>query len=107
MSIQVKYRRDTAANVAAFTGAQGEIVVDTTNNRLVVQDGVTAGGFAAAKLAEVPINPGSRIINGGMDVWNNSGSVSLPNNGQAYTAECWLVGSNSVGVPERSRTIRA
>ena len=53
MSTQVQLRRDTAANVAAFTGAQGEVVVDTANNRLVVQDGATAGGFAAAKLSEV------------------------------------------------------
>ena len=53
MSTQVQLRRDIAANVAAFTGAQGEVVVDTTNNRLVVQDGATAGGFAAAKLSEV------------------------------------------------------
>jgi hypothetical protein len=45
-------RRDSAANVAAFAGAQGECVVDTTNNRLVVQDGATPGGFAAAKLSE-------------------------------------------------------
>ena len=28
MSTQVQLRRDTAANVAAFTGAQGEVVVD-------------------------------------------------------------------------------
>jgi len=34
MSTQVQLRRDTAANIAAFTGAQGEVVVDTTNNRL-------------------------------------------------------------------------
>jgi hypothetical protein len=30
--------------------------IDTTNNRIVVQDGSTAGGWAAAKLSEVPIN---------------------------------------------------
>jgi hypothetical protein len=53
MSVQVKRRRDTAGNVAAFTGAQGEIVVDTTNNRMVLQDGLTAGGWPAAKLGEV------------------------------------------------------
>ena len=41
MSTQVQLRRDAAANVAAFIGAQGEVVVDTTNNRLVVQDGAT------------------------------------------------------------------
>ncbi len=53
MSEQLQLRRGTAANVAASTGAQGEVFVDTTNNRLVVQDGATAGGFAAAKLSEV------------------------------------------------------
>ena len=56
MSVQVKHRRDTAANIAAFTPAQGEIVVDTTNNRMIVGDGATAGGFAAAKLSEVAIS---------------------------------------------------
>jgi Major tropism determinant N-terminal domain len=49
---QVQFRRGTATQVAAFTGAQGETVVDTTNNRLVVQDGATAGGWPLAKLAD-------------------------------------------------------
>ena len=52
MTEQLQLRRGVAAQVAAFTGAAGEVVVDTTNNRLVVQDGATAGGFAAAKLVE-------------------------------------------------------
>ena len=66
MSTQVQLRRDTAANVAAFTGAQGEVVVDTTNNRLVVQDGATAGGFAAAKLSEVlTISAATLLAQGG------------------------------------------
>jgi hypothetical protein len=53
MSVQVKHRRDIAANIATFTPAQGELIVDTTNNRVLVGDGVTAGGWAAAKLSEV------------------------------------------------------
>ena len=53
MSTQVQLRRDSAANVAAFTGKPGEVVVDTTNNRLCLQDGATAGGFPAAKLSKV------------------------------------------------------
>ncbi len=52
MSVQVKLRRDTAANIATFTPAQGEAIVDLTNNRLVVGDGTTVGGTAAAKLSE-------------------------------------------------------
>jgi hypothetical protein len=53
MSVQVKHRRDTAANIATFTPAQGELIVDTTNNRVIVGDGATVGGFPAAKLSEV------------------------------------------------------
>jgi hypothetical protein len=52
-AVQVQYRRGTASQVASFTGAQGELVVDTTNNRVIVQDGATAGGFPAAKLTDV------------------------------------------------------
>ena len=49
---QVQLRRGTSSQVAAFTGAAGEVVVDTTNNRAVVHDGATAGGFALARCAE-------------------------------------------------------
>ncbi len=52
-AVQVQYRRGTASQVASFTGAQGELVIDTTNNRVIVQDGATAGGFPAAKLTDV------------------------------------------------------
>ena len=54
MSVQVKRRRDTAANIAAaLLPASGEIIVDTTNNRVLVGDGSTIGGWPAAKLSEV------------------------------------------------------
>jgi hypothetical protein len=45
MTKQVKSRRGTAAEHAAFTGAVAEITVNTTNNTVHVHDGVTAGGF--------------------------------------------------------------
>ena len=57
MSVQVKHRRDTAANIATFTPAQGEIIVDTTNNRMICGDGSVAGGYPAAKLSEIPVAP--------------------------------------------------
>lgn len=52
MSEQLQLRRGTATQVAAFTPAQGECVVDTTDNRICVGDGSTAGGWPAAKLSE-------------------------------------------------------
>ena len=56
MSEQLQLRRGTASQVAAFTGAAGEVVADMTNNRLVLNDGVTQGGAPHAKLAEVITN---------------------------------------------------
>jgi hypothetical protein len=56
LSEQLQLRRGTAAQVTAFTGAAGEVVMDTTNNRLVVNDGVTVGGAPLAKLSEVITN---------------------------------------------------
>lgn len=55
-AVQVQYRRGTASQVASFTGAQGEMVIDTTNNRVVVQDGATAGGWPAALASRVAVS---------------------------------------------------
>lgn len=44
MSTQVQYRRGSATENNAFTGALAEITVDTTNWTLRVHDGATAGG---------------------------------------------------------------
>ncbi len=52
MSEQLKLRGDTATNLASFTPAQRECVVDITNNRLCVGDGSTANGWPLAKLSE-------------------------------------------------------
>ena len=56
MSEQLQLRRGTAAQITAFTGAAGEVVMDTTNNRLVVNDGALPGGYPMAKLSEVQTN---------------------------------------------------
>jgi hypothetical protein len=44
MASQLRIRRGTTAQHSTFTGASGEITVDTTKKTLVVHDGVTAGG---------------------------------------------------------------
>lgn len=54
MTTQVQLRRGTAAEHTTFTGATGEVTVDTTDDRVVVHDGVTAGGFPMAKESEIP-----------------------------------------------------
>src|SRR5687768_5169502 len=44
MPKQVRFRRGTTAQHSAFTGADGEVTVDTTKRCLVIHDGVAAGG---------------------------------------------------------------
>lgn len=48
-NIQVQLRRGTTAQHGLFTGAQGELTVDTDKNALVLHDGSTVGGIETAK----------------------------------------------------------
>lgn len=51
MSKRIQLRRGTTAETNTFTGAVGEVTVDTTKDVPVVHDGVTVGGFPAASKA--------------------------------------------------------
>jgi hypothetical protein len=53
MSIEIKFRRGTSTEHNSFTGANGEITVDTTIKTLRVHDGVTAGGIRLAKFSDL------------------------------------------------------
>ena len=45
MATQVQFRRGTTSQTSGFTGAVGEVTVNTDLNTTVVHDGSTAGGF--------------------------------------------------------------
>lgn len=51
MAKTIQFKRGTTAQVNAYTGALGEVVVDTDKDVIVVHDGATQGGFAAAAKA--------------------------------------------------------
>ena len=53
MSTQIQYRRGTGIQNDAFTGALGEVTVDTSNKTLRVHDGVAVGGSNIATVAYV------------------------------------------------------
>lgn len=53
MADQLQLRRGTTSQIAGFTGAQGEVIVNTDTHALVVQDGITAGGFPGATIQQV------------------------------------------------------
>ena len=45
MATQVQFRRGTTVETSSFTGAIGEVTVDTTKHVCVVHDAVQAGGY--------------------------------------------------------------
>ena len=49
MATQLQIRRGTTSQMNAFTGAEGELAVNTTTDTVHVHDGSTAGGHALAK----------------------------------------------------------
>ena len=52
MAIQIQLRQGTTTEHNTFTGAVGEVTVDTTNKTLRVHDGVTVGGHPVATRAD-------------------------------------------------------
>lgn len=108
MATQVQFRRGTSVETAAFTGAVGEVTVDTVKQTCVVHDASQAGGYpllredgtnsalslgslssCALKFASDPntgiISPGSdqiSLVTGGVVrlTIDSSGSVTIPGN---------------------------
>lgn len=53
MATVLQLRRGTTVQHSSFTGAVGELTVDTTKDTVVVHDGSTVGGFPLAKASEI------------------------------------------------------
>ena len=63
MAIQIQLRQGSASEHSTFTGAVGEVTVDTTNKTLRVHDGATAGGFPLTSSGEVVDNLTTNVSN--------------------------------------------
>lgn len=78
----VQQYRGTTAQHANYSGAVGEITVDTTKKTVVVQDGVTKGGFPLAK-ESVKIQAGESVeVEGGTLAGDNTISVKIGSKAQ-------------------------
>src|SRR5690242_11338127 len=84
-SVQLKLRYGTAAEAASFIGAQREVTVDIDNIRLILHDGVTAGGHALAKLAEVITNQYARVADADYTVLVSDRTVAVTSLSAART----------------------
>ena len=108
MATQVQFRRGTSAETATFTGANGEVTVDTVKHTCVVHDATQVGGYpllredgtnasfslgslssCALKFANDPntgiISPGLdqiALVTGGVArlTIDSSGAVTIPGN---------------------------
>jgi len=69
---QIQYRRGSEAQNDAFTGALGEITVDTTRDEIRVHDGSTAGGFPS-----LGYTVHDEILNGQGDGVGNIGNATV------------------------------
>ena len=65
MARQVQLRRGTTAQTNSFTGAVGEVTVDTDKNTAVVHDGSTAGGHPITPDQTVVLTDGTGISTSG------------------------------------------
>ena len=71
MPTVLQLRRGNVATMSAFTGANGEIVVNTDTEVIHVHDGVTAGGYALQRSQK------SIIVDFGTnDVYTITGTIS-------------------------------
>ena len=108
MATQVQFRRGTTGEHSAFTGAVGEVTVDTEKKTVCVHDATTAGGFpllredfsnsnlALGSLSSCALkfvnDPDTGIMSTGQDqiqlvtggfarlTIDSSGTISIPNN---------------------------
>ena len=100
MSTEVKFRRGSTVQHATFTGAQGEVTVDTDLNTIRIHDGATIGGHRVLLHSEfvgtgtgtvTQIDTGTGLTGGPITA---SGSIALTIDTQntltnAQTAYSW------------------
>ena len=122
MATQVQFRRGTTGQHSAFTGAVGEVTVDTEKRTVCIHDATQAGGFpllkedatnsnfalgslssCALKFAVDPdtgiISPGANqlsLVTGGFArlTIDSTGAVTIPNNGNlSVTGDLTVTGN--------------
>ena len=126
MATQVQFRRGTTGQHSAFTGAGGEVTVDTEKRTVCIHDATQAGGFpllkedgsnaslalgslssCALKFAGDPdtgiMSPGSNqvtLVTGGFArlTIDSSGAITIPNNGNvSISGDLTVTGSIDSG----------
>ena len=102
MAKLLKLRRGTTTQHGSFTGAEGEVTIDTTKDTAVVHDGSTAGGTPLAKENMDNVsstNIVTRISNSalaGVKVQPNFGSQDIETTGNIDLSDSTGTGNNRI-----------
>jgi len=102
MAKLLKLRRGTTTQHGSFTGAEGEVTIDTTKDTAVVHDGSTAGGTPLAKENMDNVsstNIVNRISNSalaGVKVQPNFGSQDIETTGNIDLSDSTGSGNNRI-----------
>lgn len=106
MAKLLKLRRGTTSQHSSFTGAEGEVTVDTTKDTLVVHDGSTAGGTPLAKESALSaintdlVNDTTPQLGGNLDV--NTKNITFGDSSDGATDDVLTFGVGAGGVPDLS-----
>jgi hypothetical protein len=101
MPYQIQLRRGTTAQNTAFTGAIGELTVDTQLNIVRVQDGSTAGGWPLVGTSSTQTltnkTLSAPVITGGLtvDSITASNTLSLSNTTATHTISSQTISTTS------------
>ena len=98
----LQLRRGTTAENAAYTGAAGEITVDTTLNKVLLHDGSTAGGAATVGNLQGNIQLGKT---GDNEIDTSSGNLTIDSAGGTVTVDDNLVVSGNLTVSGTTTTV--
>jgi len=99
MAKLLKLRRGTTSQHSSFTGAEGEVTVDTTKDTIVVHDGSTAGGIPLARFSDLGsfitdvVNDTSPQLGGNLDV--NTKNIILDDSSDGTTDDVIKFGAGT------------
>ncbi len=105
MAKLLKLRRGTTTQHGSFTGAEGEVTIDTTKDTAVVHDGSTQGGTPLAKedMSNVPAGTilGTQLENSGVTGGQYGSSSAIPiitvdNQGLVTSASTTAIDSTTI-----------
>ena len=98
----LQLRRGTTAENAAYTGAAGEITVDTTLNKVLLHDGSTAGGAATVGNLQGNIQLGKT---GTDEIDTASGNLTIDSAGGTITLDDNVTISGNLTVSGTTTTV--